>query len=245
MLEHFLLTKLLIFWHFSQNKQTFLKKEQICEKLIKKYASSNKSFSYIFFAFKKDLFILDHPVYFNSLTLPAKIYTQNLPCKNLPAIFTRKIHPAKIYPQNLPAKIYPQNLPANFTLKNLPANFTHKIYPLNFFSYFSEITRIQELNRINCIEDHWSGTQLEPMMMMNIEKGKGLIQWWLYLWRVRYKQHGQRIDLLARVIFPVCFLIFNFIVSFFENLGMFLILIIFVGNIRWHKINESFYQSEK
>ncbi|KAH7728678.1 glutamate-gated chloride channel [Aphelenchoides avenae] len=37
------------------------------------------------------------------------------------------------------------------------------------------------------------------------------LRWWSDLWNVRYKEKSRRIDLLARILFPLFFLIFNMI----------------------------------
>lgn len=39
-----------------------------------------------------------------------------------------------------------------------------------------------------------------------------LIGWWEELWTVRYRENSRRIDLLARVLFPLFFIVFNIIV---------------------------------
>ncbi|KAI6195748.1 hypothetical protein M3Y94_01024100 [Aphelenchoides besseyi] len=62
----------------------------------------------------------------------------------------------------------------------------------------------EDYKRINCVED----LMLEPL---DYERGSGALEWWLFLWNVRYRENGQRIDLLARIIFPVAFVLFNLI----------------------------------
>lgn len=41
-----------------------------------------------------------------------------------------------------------------------------------------------------------------------------LVIWWQEAWHNRYREKSKRIDLLARIMFPFFFLIFNIIVSF-------------------------------
>ncbi|KAI6193155.1 hypothetical protein M3Y96_00988400 [Aphelenchoides besseyi] len=62
----------------------------------------------------------------------------------------------------------------------------------------------EDYKRINCVED----LMLEPL---DYERGSGALEWWLFLWNVRYRANGQRIDLLARIIFPAAFVLFNLI----------------------------------
>ncbi|KAE9549066.1 hypothetical protein FO519_007719 [Halicephalobus sp. NKZ332] len=33
--------------------------------------------------------------------------------------------------------------------------------------------------------------------------------WWTTLWNIRYRERSRRIDLMSRILFPVCFMIFN------------------------------------
>ncbi|KAI6170028.1 hypothetical protein M3Y98_01196800 [Aphelenchoides besseyi] len=65
-------------------------------------------------------------------------------------------------------------------------------------------TAEEDYKRINCVED----LMLEPL---DYERGSGALEWWLFLWNVRYRANGQRIDLLARIIFPAAFVLFNLI----------------------------------
>ena len=39
--------------------------------------------------------------------------------------------------------------------------------------------------------------------------------WWTTLWNIRYRERSRRIDLMSRILFPVCFMIFNITVSWF------------------------------
>lgn len=38
--------------------------------------------------------------------------------------------------------------------------------------------------------------------------------WWTTLWNIRYRERSRRIDLLSRILFPVCFMLFNITVSY-------------------------------
>ncbi|KAL3078953.1 hypothetical protein niasHS_014735 [Heterodera schachtii] len=52
---------------------------------------------------------------------------------------------------------------------------------------------------------------LDADILKRLRNRTGLIGWWCELWTVRYREKSRRIDLLARVLFPLFFVLFNII----------------------------------